>query len=65
MDWTENDTPRNNEDFVGDLGVKAFPGSSESMEEVASLFMDDDVFRSILKELTRIIIKITKNIKIL
>lgn len=44
MDWTDEDIPRNNNPFEGEPGVKIIPDNTSSVEDVAGLFIGNDLF---------------------
>lgn len=50
MDWSDTDTPRNNQSFCGTPGIKIFPQNFKSEESVASMFIGDDFFDEVAKE---------------
>ncbi|XP_055386165.1 piggyBac transposable element-derived protein 4 [Condylostylus longicornis] len=50
LDWSETDLPRNLNDFEGASGVKIFPENRDSVENVTSLFIGDDLFSTICEE---------------
>lgn len=53
MDWTDTLLSRVNQVFQGNPGLKVFPKNSENIEQVASLFMGDDLFKTITDETNR------------
>lgn len=51
--WSDVDTPRNNESFLGTPGVKVFPQDTSNIESVVSLFLTDEFFEKIATETNR------------
>nr|XP_033320948.1 piggyBac transposable element-derived protein 4-like [Megalopta genalis] len=50
LDWSDDDSPRNNEPFEGLPGIKALPTCLESVEQVTKLYFTDDLFETIVIE---------------
>ena len=53
MDWSDTDTPRNNQSFCGASGIKIFLQNPQSEESVVSMFTGDDFFDEVVKETNR------------
>nr|XP_031830867.1 piggyBac transposable element-derived protein 4-like [Nomia melanderi]XP_031830868.1 piggyBac transposable element-derived protein 4-like [Nomia melanderi]XP_031830869.1 piggyBac transposable element-derived protein 4-like [Nomia melanderi] len=50
LEWSDDDSPRNNEPFEGSPGIKIWPIYGESIEQVAKLYFTDDLFQIIVTE---------------